>query len=260
LLVKALLARGARPEWVVWNDPSADWTAYALIVLRCTWDYPERIDEFRAWVRSPAVATRLVNTPTLVLGNLHKGYLADLGGLAVPTVVVPAGMTIDLTRLRWPSSVLKPAVGAGGVGAVRDASQADLDALTLAPEGAVDAVVQPYLEDVEHRGEISVVCIGGQLTHAVRKMPAAGEFRIHDHWGGTVEMVEPDAAIVEVTQATLAALRSTPVYARVDLLFDGEGPRVVELELVEPYLYLEMAPEAAERLAGQVVRRAADRS
>jgi glutathione synthase/RimK-type ligase-like ATP-grasp enzyme len=259
LLVKALLARGARPEWVVWTDPEADWTAYALIVVRCTWDYPDRVDEFRAWVQSPAVATRLVNTPTLVLGNLHKGYLADLGELAVPTVVVPAGMTIDLARLRWPSSVVKPAVGVGGVGAVREASQADLDALTLAPEGAVDAVVQPYLGQVEQHVEISVISIGGQLTHAVRKVPAAGEFRIHDQWDGTVEMVEPDAAIVEVTQATLAALRRAPVYARVDLLFDGEGPRVVELELVEPYLYFEMAPEAAERLAGQVVRLAADR-
>ena len=260
MLVKALVARGARPEWVVWNDPGADWTAYALIVLRCTWDYPERIDAFRAWVQSPAVATRLVNTPTLVLGNLHKGYLADLGELAVPTVVVPAGMTIDLARLRWPSSVVKPAVGIGGVGAVRLATQADLDALALAPKGAVDAVVQPYLGDVEDRGEISVVYIGGQLTHAVRKLPAEGEFRIHDHWGGSVEMVEPDAAVVEVTRAALAALRSPPVFARVDLLFDGDVPRVVELELVEPYLYLEMAPEAAERLAGQVVRRAADRS
>ena len=133
MLVKALLARGARPEWVVWNDPSVDWTAYALIVLRCTWDYPERVDEFRAWVRSPAVATRLVNTPTLVLGNLHKGYLADLGELAVPTVVVPAGMTIDLA----PALAVVGGQAGGrhqGVGAVREATQADLDALTLAPE------------------------------------------------------------------------------------------------------------------------------
>jgi glutathione synthase/RimK-type ligase-like ATP-grasp enzyme len=259
LLVKALVARGARAEWVVWNDPDVDWTAYQLIVVRCTWDYHERVEEFRAWVQSRAVATRLVNTPTLVLGNLHKGYLADLGDLALPTVVVPAGMTIDLGRLRWPSSVVKPAVGAGGIGAVREATQADLDALTLAPEGAVDAVVQPYLGHVDELGEISVISIGGQVTHAVRKLPAAGEFRI-DEQREYVEMVEPDAAVVDVTLAALAALRSAPVYARVDLLFDGDDLRVVELELVEPYLYLEMAPEAAERLAGQLVRRAADRS
>ena len=260
LLVKALLSRDARPEWVVWNDPGVDWAAYGLIVLRCTWDYPDHVDDFRAWVRSPAVATRLVNTPTLVLGNLHKGYLADLGELAVPTVVVPAGMTLELTRLRWPSSVVKPAVGIDGVGAVREAQQADLDALTLAPQDPVDAVIQPYLCDVEDRGEVSVICIDGVMTHAVHKLPAPGEFRIHDHWGGTAELVDPEPAVVEITRAALAMLRSTPLYARVDVLFDGDGPLVVELDLVEPYLYLEMAPEAAERLAGQIVRRAGERS
>ena len=260
LLVKALLTRDARPEWVVWNDPAVDWTEYALIVLRCTWDYPDHVDDFRAWVQSPAVATRLVNTPTLVLGNLHKGYLADLGELAVPTVVVPAGMTLDLTRMRWPSSVVKPAVGAGGVGAVREAGQADLDALTLATTDPVDAVVQPYLWDVEHRGEISVISIGRVMTHAVQKLPAAGEFRIHDHFGGTAELVEPEPAVVELAHSTLDTLRSTPLYSRVDVLFDRDGPRVVELELVEPYLYLEMAPEAAERLAGEIVHRAGERS
>ena len=162
--------------------------------------------------------------------------------------------------LRWPTSVVKPAVGVGGVGAVRDARQADLDALTLAADRPVDAIVQPYLADVEERGEVSVICIAGQPTHAVRKLPADGEFRIHDHWGGTVDLVEPDAEVLGVTHATLAALRSPPLYARVDVLFDHDGPRVIELELVEPYLYLEMAPEAAERLAGQIVRRVAERA
>ncbi len=132
--------------------------------------------------------------------------------------------------------------------------------LTLAPQDPVDAVIQPYLCDVEDRGEVSVIWIDGVMTHAVHKLPAAGEFRIHDHWGGTAELVDPEPAVVETTRAALAMLRSTPLYARVDVLFDGDGPLVVELELVEPYLYLEMAPEAAERLAGQIVRRAGERS
>src|SRR5262245_59128581 len=89
LLATALTDRGAAAAWAVWNDPEVDWSAFDLVVLRATWDYPDHVDEFRAWVRSPAVATRLVNPPNLVLGNLHKGYLADLGDLAVPTIVVP---------------------------------------------------------------------------------------------------------------------------------------------------------------------------
>lgn len=260
LLVKALLRRGTRPEWVVWNDRTVDWSAYDLVVLRSTWDYPIHLDEFRAWVRSPGVAVHLVNPSNIVLANLHKGYLTDLGDLAVPTVVVPAGMTLDLQRLRWQHSVVKPAVGVGGYGAVREASQDDLDALTLSPVDPVDAVVQPYLWDVEHRGEISVVCIAGHPTHALRKLPSEGEFRIHEHWGGWAEQVEPEPADLEVAVAALATLQTPPAYARVDMLHDGSRPRVVEMELVEPYLWFEMAPHAADLLADELVGRLGHRA
>jgi glutathione synthase/RimK-type ligase-like ATP-grasp enzyme len=258
LLHKALAERGAAPSWVVWNDPAADWTAYDLIVLRATWDYPDHIDAFRDWIRQPAVATRVVNPPNLVLPNLHKGYLADMGELAVPTVVVPAGMTIDLHRLRWASVVAKPAVAVGGAGAVRVRHQTDLDLLTLAPGGGVDVIVQPYLADVERWGETSVVYIGGEPTHAVRKLPAAGEFRIHEHWGGSDEPVTPSDDELAVGRAALATLRTVPAYARVDLIRDEQGrPRVVELELAEPYLWFEMAPQAADRLASLLMARIA---
>jgi glutathione synthase/RimK-type ligase-like ATP-grasp enzyme len=257
LLAQALADRGAAAAWAVWNDPAVDWSAFDLVVLRATWDYPDHIDDFRAWVRSPAVATRLVNPPNLVLGNLHKGYLADLGDLAVPTVVVPRGMTVDLGRLRWNDIVVKPAIGVGGFGAVRATSQADLDKVTLDPESGVDAIVQPYLGEVERRGEVSVVVIGGEPTHAVRKVPAEGEFRIHDHWGGTVTRVEPGRGELDITGAALATLARTPAYARLDLLHDGKRWRVVELEMVEPYLWLEVEPPAADRLAGVLLATAA---
>jgi glutathione synthase/RimK-type ligase-like ATP-grasp enzyme len=256
LLSAALTERGACPEWAVWNDPAVDWSAYDLIVIRCTWDYPDHVDAFRGWVHSPGVATRVVNSPNLVLANLHKGYLADMGDVAVPTVVIPAGMTIDLGLLRWSQVVVKPAVGVGGVGAVRAATQADLDALTLAPSGAVDAIVQPYLATVEAHGEVSVVCIEGEPTHAVHKFPAAGECRIHDYWGGSVEPTPLAPDDVAVARAALGGLRSTPAYARVDLIHDGERPRVIELELIEPYLWFELAPHAAARLADALLRRA----
>jgi glutathione synthase/RimK-type ligase-like ATP-grasp enzyme len=255
LLAKALSARGGWPVWRVWNDPDVDWGEHDLVVLRSTWDYPDHLEAFRAWVRSSAVATRLVNSPTLVLGNIHKGYLADLGELAVPTMVVPAGMTLDLARLPWPAAVVKPAIGVGGLGAVRHATQADLDTLTLAPSGAVDAVVQPYIPDVEDRGETSMIWVAGEVTHAVRKVPAEGEFRIHEHWGGSAEPVEPAPDDVEVAKAVLRQLRRMPAYARIDLLHDAGEPRVVELELVEPYLWFEVAPHAADLLADQLLRR-----
>jgi glutathione synthase/RimK-type ligase-like ATP-grasp enzyme len=102
---------------------------------------------------------------------------------------------------------------------------------------------------------VSVVCTGGQPTHAVHKLPAAGEFRIHDHWGGTAELVEPRPDELAVARSALGTLRTPAVYARVDLLYDGERLRVVEVELVEPYLWFEMAPHAADTLADELVRR-----
>jgi glutathione synthase/RimK-type ligase-like ATP-grasp enzyme len=172
-------------------------------------------------------------------------------------VVVPAGMTVDLGRLRWTRVVVKPAVGVGGFGAVREATQSDLDSLTLCGAGAVDAIVQPYVEDVEHRGETSVICIGGEATHAVHKLPAYGDFRVHEHWGGRAEPIEAPPDEIAVAQAVLGTLRAVPAYARVDLLHDGRRPRVVELELVEPYLWFEAAPHAADRLAGLLLARIA---
>jgi glutathione synthase/RimK-type ligase-like ATP-grasp enzyme len=247
---------GAEVVWAVWDDPRVPWDAFDLVVVRCTWDYPDRLDAFRGWVQTTAMTAALVNPPRIVLGNLNKSYLTKLGADAVPTVVVPAGMTIDLGTLGWPSVVVKPAVGVGGDGAVRNASQLDLDALTLAPRGAVDVVVQPYLDSIERDGEISVVCIDGEPSHAVRKKPAVGEFRIHEHRGGTAELVPLRADHVEVARRVLSRLPLQPTIARVDLLQAGDRVLVGELELVEPYLWLELAPDAAARLADSLVGQA----
>src|ERR671912_683117 len=198
LLVDALAERGADPTWVPWDDPSADWATYDLVVVRTTWDYPDRLDAFRAWVRQVAVTTVLVNPARLMLGNLHKSYVAD--------------------------------------------------------EGA-DAVVQPYLAAVERSGEASVVCIEGEPTHAVRKRPASGEFRIHAHRGGTTEPVPVTEELADIARRTLATLPARPAYARVDMIHDGATWRVVELELVEPYLYLEHAPRVAGLLAEGLLAR-----
>jgi glutathione synthase/RimK-type ligase-like ATP-grasp enzyme len=259
-LTEALARRRAEPHWVVWDAPGTDWEAFDLVVVRSTWDYPAKLDAFRAWVQEVAMATVLVNPPRLIFGNLHKGYLADLGREAVPTVVVPAGMTVDLGHLPWDDLVVKPAVGVGGFGAVCHATQDDLDALTLADEGAADAVVQPYVSSIEHAGELSVICIDAEPTHAVRKVPAAGEFRIHEHWGGTTEPIALTRHLADAAARALAHLGDRPAYARVDLLAVAGDLVVSELELVEPQLGLASAPEAVERFADCLVARAGSRS
>jgi glutathione synthase/RimK-type ligase-like ATP-grasp enzyme len=253
VLADALAQRHARAQWVVWDDPGVDWSAFDLVVVRSTWDYPDKLEAFRSWVMEVAVATTLVNPLRLIVGNLHKSYLADLAPDVVPTLVVPEGMTVDLGHLPWDDVVVKPAIGVGGNGVVRHATQADLDALTLAEEGAVDAVVQPYLASVERVGEVSVVCIEGQPTHAVRKLPAAGEFRVHAHRGGSVEPAPLTARLADIATRVLERLPTQPAYARVDLL-DARGDLVVnELELIEPDLELALSPAATERFADSLL-------
>jgi glutathione synthase/RimK-type ligase-like ATP-grasp enzyme len=256
VLAEALAHRRAEARWAVWDDPEVDWADFDLVVVRSTWDYAAKLDAFRAWVQQVAMATTLVNPPRLIVGNLHKGYLADLGPEAVPTVVVPRGMTLALAQLPWADVVVKPAVGAGGVGVVRHATQADLDALTLADENPADAVVQPYLASVERAGEVSVTCIDGHPTHAVRKLPADGGFLVHAHLGGSVEPVRLTAALADVALRTLARLPMPTVYARVDLLDAGGDLVVGELELVEPDLALAGSSEATERFADTLLARA----
>jgi glutathione synthase/RimK-type ligase-like ATP-grasp enzyme len=258
-LTDALAYRRADARWVVWDDTGVDWAQFDLVVVRSTWDYPGKLDAFRDWVQQVGVTTLLLNPPRLIFGNLHKGYLADLGPEAVPTMVVPAGMTLDLRQLPWSDLVVKPAVGVGGFGAVRYATQDDLDALTLADEGAVDAVVQPYVASVERSGELSVVCIDGQPTHAVRKVPARGEFRIHEHWGGSTEPIALTHRLADVATRVLSGLPARSAYARVDLL-EADGSLIInELELIEPQLGFVVAPEAAERFADALVATAGSR-
>ena len=255
VLTDALTQHGADACWVTWTDAAVDWSDFDLVVIRSTWDYPERIDAFRDWVVDVAMSSTLVNPPRLVLDNLHKGYLTDLDD-AVPTLVVPAGMTVELAHVGWPGAVVKPAVGAGGDGVVRDATQADLDALTLAADGGVDVVVQPYLDGIEQAGEVSIVCVEGEPTHAVRKRAAAGEFRIHSHRGGTVETEPLTDRLSALARGALASLPVAPAYARVDVIEHGDELLIVELELVEPQLWLDRAPAAAGRLATGLLARA----
>jgi glutathione synthase/RimK-type ligase-like ATP-grasp enzyme len=255
VLTDALTEHGADVRWVIWTDGTVDWSSFDLVVIRSTWDYPGRIDDFRAWVVDVAMSSTLLNPPRLVLDNLHKGYLSDLDD-AVPTLVVPAGMTVDVAHFGWPAAVVKPAVGVGGDGVVRGATQADLDALTLAGDGGVDVVVQPYLEGIEQAGEVSIVCVEGEPTHAVRKRPAPGEFRIHAHRGGTVESEPLTDRLRAVARRALASLPVVPAYGRVDVIEHGDQLLVVELELVEPYLWFDMEPAAADRLAAGLMARA----
>jgi len=265
LLLRALRGRGIAAEPVVWEDRLFEWGRASMCVIRSTWDYAWRRQEFLAWVRRTAEAVPLWNPAPVVVWNTHKQYLVDLadrGVPAVPTRVLGAGSRTSLADVLaetgWVDVILKAAVAQTGrylarVGPdARAAGQRHLDRL-LPGE---DMLVQPFLPGVMAEGETSLVFVEGAFSHAARKRPAPGDFRVHDDFDGTLEAVTPSAAQLDVARQALAAVAEPLLYARVDLIPGPAGPVVMELELVEPDLYLATAPGAADRLAEAVAARA----
>ena len=250
-------------SWVRWDDLSVDWSSFAAAWIRSTWDYTARHGEFLAWAQRVAACTQLWNPAPVVAWNSHKSYLLELaaaGVAIVPTVVVDAGHPLELAQLMdrrgWDEVVVKPAVSAGAVGAERvTRSHAPAWMQADGARSAPDRLVQPLVAEVAD-GEVSMVAVQGQVTHAVRKVPAPGDFRVHAHLGGTEHLHTPTPAELALAEAALGAVGERLLYARIDCVPTAQGPRLMELELIEPSLFLPLAPPAARHgLADAVAAR-----
>ena len=270
LLQEALAKRGLTSERVAWTRPDVDWSRYRCVVLRTPWDYFESFAPFMRWIEAVSSATELKNGADLVRWNVDKRYLLELAGRGVPTVptvLVEAGgddtdLAVLLAREGWDEAVIKPAVS----GAARHTYRVRADALgehaelfaALTREEAM--LVQPFVASVPTHGEVTVVWIDGEPTHAIKKRAREGDFRVQDDHGGTVHDHAATEAELDVARRALAACPDPdPLYGRVDLVAapaaHGPGePWVSELELVEPELWLRCAPAAAERFAAALAR------
>ena len=254
-LVAALAGLGVEADIVPWSDP-VDWAAWPLVVVRTPWDYFRRLPEFLAWAERTSRRARLVNPYAVIEWNSHKQYLrglAEAGIPTVPTLWLDHGCSdarAQLAARGWGEVVVKPAVSIGAIGALRAAALdpaclAHLDQLVA--EG--DVMAQPFVASVAEAGEVSLVYFGGRFSHAIRKQPAPGDFRVQDMYGGTVHPHQPTAAELAVADAVLARTPAPTTYARIDLVqFDG-APALMEAELIEPELFLGATPEAAMNFA-----------
>ena len=266
LLIPALAERGVSAELVAWSDPDAGWEAYELVVISSTWDYHERLEQFLSWLRRTDERTEVENPPPLIEWNVDKRYLRSLeqaGVPVIPTVWVEpdsggAGVREAVAR-GWERLVVKPAVDLGAARLSRVDALGVRDAIA---EIDAPCLVQPYLGSLEVEGELSLVYLGGELSHAVRKVPASGDFRVQEHHGGRFAREEPSGEAIAIGKAVWATVESgpgpAPLYGRVDLVRDEAGPLcVIELELIEPSFYLHVVggnetARAAEVIAGRV--------
>lgn len=260
LLRDALESNGMRPSAVVWDSDLVDWAAFDACVIRSVWDYHLKYDDFISWARRIGESIPMCNSTDTLIWNSDKTYLRKLGERGIPTIPtlwLERGSEVELAAVLaargWEDAILKPTIDLGAmnlhrVAGDRQGAQQVLDRLLCSN----DVMVQPFLPSLQDQGETSLVYVGGKLSHAVRKQPMHGDFRVQPGWGGKARRAEPSAAELRVAAQVFAALEDSPLYARIDLVRGLEGPCLIELELLDPNLYLRDHPPAAGLLARQI--------
>ena len=262
LMLPYLAAAGIETQIVDWRSPVCDFSTFDLIVLRSCWDYHLRVAEFIGWLQKVAQTTPVLNPIDTVLWNHNKFYLREVAALGIeiaPTIFVSHAKKLDeeqATIRRWRNIVVKPAISASAHNTrLMDAAawQAEHE-LVRKMNGPF--LVQPFLPEIEE-GEISFVYIDGQFSHAALKRPAAGDFRVQQEHGGSAELFHPDSNLLAQADQIAAAVPQVrdSLYCRIDAVAKDGKLVLMELELIEPELFLGLAEGAAKRFAEAIVRR-----
>jgi glutathione synthase/RimK-type ligase-like ATP-grasp enzyme len=256
-LAAALVARGIEVSPTVWDDPGVDWGSFDAVLVRSIWDYSERYPAYRRWLDAlDAAGVPAINDTTTLRGNADKRYLAALGGSVVPTRLASHDALPEVVAETGGEVVVKPTVSAGARHTVRGtAGSIDFAAL---PAG-LTYLVQPYLPEIETAGEWSLFFYGGAYSHAIRKVPAAGDYRVQIQHGGISTREDPSAEVISAAAGTLRAAAGIGfvdlAYARVDGVEAGGRFQLMELELIEPFLSFYLAPESVDTFADVVAER-----
>lgn len=257
LLVAPLRARGWETSFVPWRS-NANWRDYDVVIIRTPWDYFQHPEEFVSVLGSIAEQTRLENPLDIVLWNLDKQYLVELESRGVP--IVPTVLTnsdSSVAALRgiihdWAAGeiILKPSISANASNTHR---------LGLAGQEVWPFLenhlrtgrwlIQPFIDSVITDGEISLFYFGGQFSHAIRKVPAAGDYRVQEEHGGQLKSLSPDSEALSAADRVMDAVGQDLLYARVDFIRHEDRWLLMELELIEPSLYFNMDPASPERFA-----------
>ncbi len=245
---------------MIWDDPAVDWKRFDAVIIRSTWDYHVQPAAFRAWIEKLERAkVKLFNPPKVLKWNMEKTYLAELEsrGLPLPptawtTFEDPKSLSRLIEERGWKEIVVKPTTSAGA----RETYW--LRAGDPAPEykKGTPLIIQPYFPEIAFEGEWSYLFFGGKFSHCVLKRPAQGDFRVQEKHGGSTTRGVPEEDIVRLAERYLEAAPGPTLYGRVDLIRTANRVVLMELEVLEPALFLAFSPEAprcfAEAIAAAV--------
>ncbi|MGH8186449.1 MAG: ATP-grasp domain-containing protein [Steroidobacteraceae bacterium] len=268
LLVRYLAESSVATQPVLWNDGAADWSAFDAVLIHTTWDYHEQYTRFLGWLAHlEALRVPTINPSRMLRWNSDKRYLLELPPLGIaiiPTQVAHAGELRDvLARLRGEAVVVKPTVSGSAWNTVRGiAGTEELDNAVAKLPQHLAYLVQPFVPEVAREGEWSLLFFGGAYSHAVCKRPANDDYRVQREFGGSVDIVAPPPEALEAARHAVSAVATMCAqrdfgrisYARIDGVRSGGRFLLMEIELIEPFLFLGGAPQASRSFAEEIAR------
>jgi glutathione synthase/RimK-type ligase-like ATP-grasp enzyme len=253
----ALRKRGVYVDAVPWTA-AGELSAYDLVLPLVVWGYHLQYEEWQRFLdRLETEQLPVTNPPRLLRWNSDKAYLKELGGKGIPTVKTIEVESLDddelaaaAARLGTEELVVKPPVSASATGTHRIRAGDEIPA----EEWGRRMMIQPFLPSIATEGEYALIFFDGAYSHTVVKRPKSGDFRVQPHLGGSTEPSDPPSGAVELAQAALAAAPAEATYARVDIVRGRDGELLImELELIEPALFLDVAPHGEDAFADAVI-------
>ena len=247
-----------------WADQNFDWSSTKYVIFRTTWDYFDRFDEFFSWINQTKAKTNFINSIDIIYWNIDKHYLRELSQKGInitPSLFIKKDQRISLKHLlkktKWMEAVIKPTIS----GAARHTYRVNINNYKKYENLFQDLIrnecmiFQEFMCNITLKGEISLIMIGGEYTHAVRKIAKKGDFRVQDDHGGKVISYEANSMEIEFAKECIAKCPFNPIYARVDIIYDNKYElALVELELIEPELWFRNNTKSALLLAKEISR------
>jgi glutathione synthase/RimK-type ligase-like ATP-grasp enzyme len=263
LLLRPLADCGLNTIPAIWTDPNFVWSSCDAVVIRSCWDYHLKSEEFLRWIASlEKEGVAVLNSPALIRWNTDKAYLRNLetrGVTIVPTVWPEPGLSMGLRdhlqKLDWQKAVVKPRISATAQRTqlvTKDDARSTQNLFDELRHG-VGVMLQKFVDRIAEEGEWSLIFFAGEFSHAVLKIPSVGDFRVQNDFGGSSRIAEPPPCAMQSATGILRLLDPT-VYARVDGVLEDDQFLLMELELIEPALFLDCHPEAPLRFANAIAQ------
>ncbi|MFK7783685.1 MAG: RimK family alpha-L-glutamate ligase [Crocinitomicaceae bacterium] len=259
LLKEALERLGYNVHRTNWDDKQFDWSTTNYIFFRTTWDYFDRYEEFAPWLEEVCTKTKLINPKDLIYWSLDKHYLRDLdqAGVHIPnTLFIEKGDSRSLSEIiesiHWQEFILKPAISGAARHTYRFTKDesAKHEAIFSELIASESMLIQEFQTQILTKGEVAFMVFGGKFSHAVLKKAKAGDFRVQDDFGGTIEIYHPNEKEIAFVEKAFAACNPTPIYARIDVIWDNDDQLCIgEIELIEPELWFRLDEQSADRCA-----------